>query len=506
MNTSYKISFADGFSLQINAEDEKAIPVVELLARTMMLEPGEAEFTLQVLTAEVEELFSIKGKKVFCRILPPANEDDTAFKAMQVSLVIAHLVQKRGGILVHGGLAVFQGQGVILAASGGTGKTTTSNRLPASWRSYSDDAVLIVRNTDNYYSGHPWPTWSRFYSDGPGGSWKAEYSVILKSLYFLLQSQEDTLEELNASQAAAMLIESVAESNVFFNRNMLPTDIHKNHLEQFSIVCSVTSILPAYRLHLSLTGNFWILLEKSLHRSLPVIIPPSAGNIHVKALDQFKKKSPGVVVYGTSMYPTLMPPGYIEVRPYDNDKPRRGDIVHFRSPATGRMFVHRVTAVRPEGIITRGDNNAQDDLELIPFPSVDGKVITVKDSKGSRHLRGGPAGMMDYAYARLLRMVKILTVRIYRSFISFHSLTGSLLRYAPKKSADLKYVFFGNPIHGQLKIMSDDICVGYYTRRCWHIAYPWRLWIDPVKLEAAVKKVEFETDQWAVKFIKQGEK
>jgi len=502
MTTSYKISFADGFSLQIVAGDSKVVPVVELLARAMMLKPGEAEYTLEVLTAKTEELFSIKGKKVFCRLLPPADANDDALKAMKVSLVIAHIMQKRGGILVHGGLAEFHGQGIILAASGGTGKTTASNRLPASWRSYSDDTVLIVPDMDHCYSGHPWPTWSRFFSNGPGGSWKTEYSVPLKSLYFLLQSQEDDLKELKANQAAAMLIESVVEANMLFNDSLSPVDIHKNHVEQFGIVCTMTNHLPAYRLHLSLTGNFWMLLEQSLQRSLPVILSPSAGNIQTES-DPFKSTSLGVVVHGTSMYPTLVPPGYIEVRPYGNEKPRRGDVVHFRSPATGTMTVHRVMAVRSDGIFTRGDNNDRDDQALIPLSSVDGKVVAVKDAKGSRHVSGGFSGMIDYFSARLFRKARTIAGRIYRSFFPFYPLTGSLHRLALQKNTDLKFVYFGNPVQGQIKIMSDDLCVGYYARSRWHIAYPWRLWIDSVKLEAAAKEVEGESDQWVVKFIKQ---
>jgi len=252
-------------------------------------------------------------------------------------------------------------------------------------------------------------------------------------------------------------------------------------------------------LRLGLNGQFWTLLEESLQRQVR-IISRSASETQEKALAWIKTASSGIVISGNSMYPTLAEPGYIDVQPYGNEKPRRGDVVHFCSPGTGTMVVHRVMKVRPNGLITQGDNNPQDDQEVIPLSAVDGKVIAVKDAKGSRRLRGGRVGMMDYAYARLHRMLKNNSGRIYRLLFPAHALTGCLHRLAPK-SANLKFVFFGNPVTGQLKIMSEDICVGYYDQRLWHINYPWRLWIDPVKIETAATQANLKKEQWIMNFI-----
>lgn len=500
MNLSYKLTLADGFGLQITAGDAKAIPVVELLARAMMLKPGKAEYILLVFTGKTEELFSMKGNKITCRIPTAFNQDDLVFKATQISLVIAHIVQKRGGILVHGGLAEFQGHGIILAAPGGTGKTTASNRLPSPWHSLSDDAVLIVRTADKRYWGHGWPTWSSFYSEGPGGSWNTEQGVPLKALYFLFQSQNNALEELNASQAAAMLIESVEQANMIFNRHIPPEGIREIHLEQFAIVCAATTCLPAHRLVLSLTGNFWTLIEESLERITTKIPSSSTGSARTGALAQIEKQSAGIVIFGNSMYPTLKEPGFVEVQPYNNAKPCRGDIIYFRSPATGAMVVHRVMAVQPDGLVTRGDNNAKDDPDFIPLSAVDGKVVAVKDAKGSRPLRRGMAGMMDYAYARMFIRFRIIAGRIYRLLFSANTLTGSLHRFTPQR-ANIKFVFFGNPMQGHLKILKDNVCVGYYHQSVWHIDYPWRLLVDPIKIEAAANRINLAKEQWIMKFI-----
>ena len=500
MFPSYKMTLADGFDLQITAGDVEALPIVEMLARVMALPPGKAEYELLVLTGRETELFSRTGNTITCRIPPPKNQDDLVTRAMQASLAIAHAVQKHGGVLVHGGLAEYEGQGIILAAPGGTGKTTASTRLPDPWRSLSDDAVLIVRDTEGNCYGHPWPTWSRFYQDGPGGVWNTCSGFPLKALYFLFQSPDDALEDLNANQVAAMLIESVEQANSVFSRNMPPAGMHDNHRAQFNLVGAVTDRLPAYRLRLGLTGDFWRLIEDSLKRQTPITIDSTdsclEGSGHGKAFAAEKIVSSGVVFSGNSMYPTLKEPGYLAVRPYDAENPRWGDVVYFRAPKSGTMVVHRIMALRPDGLVTRGDNNSQNDPDVVPLSAVKGKVISIRDAAGNnKPVRSGAAGMLDYAFARIFRRAKALAGRMYRLFFPSHSLTGCLRLFAPN-SADFKFVFFGQGFQGQLKILSSNVCVGHYSRGVWHIAYPWRLWVDPVQIELAAREVESAKEQW----------
>jgi SynChlorMet cassette protein ScmC len=500
MHPSYKLTLADGFSLQITAEDAEAGAVVELLAKAMRLEPGAAENVLRVVTGETETFYTAEAGGAVCRLQRPNSREDAAVRALQISLVIAHMAQKRGGILLHGGLAEFQGQGVILAATSGTGKTTASKRLPAPWRSLSDDAVLIVRKADHYYYGHPWPTWSLFFPGGPGGSWNAERGIPLKTLYFLFQSPEDALAPLNSTQASAMLMESAEQANAAFNRDKSAADLHQNHLEQFSIVCAVTSSLPAFRLSLSLNGRFWTLLEESLRRQAETLPLFSAGRGSGAAFDPVKPIATGVVIAGNSMAPTLAPPGYVEVRPYQNEKPRRGDVVHFFSTAHGTMVTHRVMEVRPEGLVTRGDNNLNNDPDFVPHSAVDGQVVAVRDVRGSRAVAGGAAGMRDFAFARLFNRVRIIAGRIDRRFSLERFLAAGLLRFFSKRK-DLKIVLFGHPSQSHLKVMADGIGVGYYERGGWRIVFPWRLRVDRAELEAAVRRMELRREQWMIQSL-----
>ena len=375
MYPSYKLTLADGFDLQITASDAAASKIVDLLAEAMMLEPGEAKHSLLVLTGQKSETFYMDGNTIVCGFPSPVDQEDIAVQAMQVGLAIAHETQKRGGILVHGGLAELHGQGVILAAPGGTGKTTASARLPAPWNSLCDDAALICRDANGKYYGHPWPTWSRFYFNGMGGAWNTGCAIPLKALCFLSQSPDDVLENLNPSQAAAMLIESVEQANRVFSRTLLPSDIHENHREQFSIVCELADRLPIHRLQLSLTGKFWNLIEMALEHSQSVEKVSRFEEDPVAEVSPEEKRDLSeFVLSGTSMYPTLKEPGFLEVHSYGQSKPRRGDVICFRTPGSGKMVIHRVMVVRPEGLITRGDNIPFDDPDVIPVSSVVGRV------------------------------------------------------------------------------------------------------------------------------------
>jgi len=481
MAQSYKLTLADGFFLQVVAGDKDALPIVEKLAKTMSLAPGRADYSIRILMGK-EERFSVNACEIACRFLPVKNKDDLITKVMQSSLAVAHAIQQRGGILIHGILVEFQGQGIILAGPGIAGKTTASMRLPFPWRSLSDDAVLIAPDGHGRYFAHPWPAWRRFYSDGPGGVWNISACVPLKGFYFLFQTPEDKLDRLSPGQATAMLIESAEQANRAFDRRRSPAETVENHRQQFSIVCSLAEKLPSYRLRLTLTGEFRKLIEESLISE--AVCSGEASSQKILFGKKAAMASHGIVFSGNSMYPTLKAPDYLEVVSYGNTKPRRGDVIYFRLPGNSTMAVHRVMSVKEKGVMTRGDNNPSDDRDLIPFSCVVGRVVAAKGAQKNRKVRGGRTGMLDYYYARVLRKFKGLAVRACRLLALPSSSTG-ILRFFKPKRLQFKIVAFGRVPAVRLKILVNNVSVGHYTGGGWHIAYPWRFWIDPEKIEAA---------------------
>jgi SynChlorMet cassette protein ScmC len=201
---------------------------------------------------------------VVCALRSFTHSDGLFIQLMQLSLIIARDVQSRGGVLIHGALAERDGIGVILAAPGGTGKTSASNRLPAPWRSLCDDTTLVVRDLQGNYWAHPWPTWSRFLDGGPGGTWDVQTAVPLKGIFFLSHAVEDLVEFVGPGHAVSLLVECVKQASMFMAPGLSQEETRALHLEWFNNLCALAQVVPTHVLHISLTGAFWQEIEQML--------------------------------------------------------------------------------------------------------------------------------------------------------------------------------------------------------------------------------------------------
>jgi len=190
---------------------------------------------------------------------------------MHLSLLIVRDAQTRGGMLLHGALAERESAGIILAAGGGTGKTTASGRLPFPWRSLCDDMTLVVRDSQGKYWAHPWPTWSRFMWGGPGGSWDVQHAVPLKGIFFLDRAEEDRVEPVGQGEAVSLLVGYAQEASVLMTRRLGREEKRSVHLEWFANICDLVQVIPTYLLHLSFTGAFWQEIEQTLQLGAPLI-------------------------------------------------------------------------------------------------------------------------------------------------------------------------------------------------------------------------------------------
>ena len=277
---SYDLLLADGSHWEITAGDEEAASIVSQLGCAMQL---------RVTTGAIES----SGYGNLCRLLvkvdahtsvvdchvPVVSENDGVFvcilspcdhwggpyvNLVRLSIVFAREAQARGGVLIHGALAERDGIGVILAAPGGTGKTTASNRLPTPWSSLCDDTTLVVRDLQGKYWAHPWPTWSRFLDGGPGGTWDVQSAVPVKGIFFLAQAVEDRVERLGPGHAVSLLVECVRQTSAFMAPGLLKEELRALHLERFNNLYDLVRVVPVHVLHTSLTGTFWQEIEQAL--------------------------------------------------------------------------------------------------------------------------------------------------------------------------------------------------------------------------------------------------
>ncbi len=270
------IKLADGSTWGITAGDEQAAFIVSHLVKAMQLgrihEPArrlivrtdnhsatpamsDGVFDWTILPSESEDT-------VVCLIGPANNGNALALQLKRLSLTICLQAQNHRGVLLHGALAEWKGNGIILAGPWGIGKTTASQRLESPWRSLCDDLTLVVRDKQGTYWAHPWPTWSRFVSGGPGGAWDVQHAVPLKSIFFLVQAHAELVESVGEGQAACLLVESAEQAWWELYRSIREDERRTFRVQRFTSICTMAQIVPTYLLHLSLTGSFWQEIEK----------------------------------------------------------------------------------------------------------------------------------------------------------------------------------------------------------------------------------------------------
>lgn len=279
----YSLVLADGTFWKIGGLDAEAAVLVAQLALAMRLHPlQEDAVPLHSgppcrLLVKVDAhspiadcyvpLASERNGDVVCILSPCADWGGPFVNLTRLSLVIAREAQARGGLLLHGALAEHKGRGMILAAPGGTGKTTASNRLSAPWCSHCDDTTLVVQDSNGRFWAHPWPTWSRFLNDGAGGAWPVEDALPLQAIFVLHQAVMDQAERVGAGRAIALLLECAGQATQFMPLGLKKAALRGLYGERFDNLAALTRKTPVALLHLSLTGSFWQEMTRMLAES-----------------------------------------------------------------------------------------------------------------------------------------------------------------------------------------------------------------------------------------------
>jgi hypothetical protein len=108
--------------------------------------------------------------------------------------------------------------------------------------------------------------------------------------------------------------------------------------------------------------------------------------------------------HGNSMLSIFRPGDYLIIEPASIAAIRPGDVVVFQGlDRAGEPddVVHRVIAVTPDGLVTRGDNNPQVDDALVTQDNLLGRVTHVEREGRARPVPGGRRGLLR---ARTLRV------------------------------------------------------------------------------------------------------
>ena len=493
------LNLADGSRWNIHAGDAQALQIVSRLGEVMQLpRGGNTGPTLWVTVNNADS-----GKKPIsgdpavtvppdvrpplrtCVLSPPTDHDMLTIQMMRLSLEIVRDAQSRGGLLLHGALAENGHTGVILTGPGQVGKTTASRRLPPPWHSLCDDATLIVNDRKGDYHAHPWPTWSRLYSSGPGGKWDVQRAVPLQAIFFLAQSLDNRVSHINTGPAIAMLMESVQQVSRPMTRKLKEPEVHTLYREQLAAASRVVRVVPIYMLHINLNGNFWKEIERVTSDMVkrPAHIPQHP--VFTTAGPEFEKSpDPGhwkqrVMYTGPSMNPTCREPDLLEIIPYGDRPVKRGDIICFRPPGTSHSVVHRVIRITSGGIRTRGDNNTENDPYLVQLSDINGKVVSAWRGRNSRRIAGGWRGSFVQYGVRLRRFIRKMIAKVLKRLYYRLAKTG-IFRRLMLPGFRPHVVAFQTKHQTYFKLMMGRRVVGRCSRRqgTWRIRFPFHLFVD----------------------------
>ena len=495
----YLLKLADGTRYVICASDPAAKRVIQAFAAAAQLPQTEcltAERAVLVATCpEMTMDFPVRyvtDSLLVCQLPHPSDADQLVAAMALLSEAIAHDVQTRGGVLLHGALAVWplggMPRGVVFAAPGGLGKSTASRRLPPPWRALCDDITLVVRDHAGHYYAHPTPTWSRFYSFGGavGGTWEMQTCVPLDAIFFLSQASEDRVEPVESpSCVISLLAESAEQAFRLLAWGSPPDKQQALNRERLAVVEALAQAIPAWRLHISLEGAFWEHVERvlaELARVRDVAPQPCA----TKSIALHPHRAAGedvlyVIYTGASMNPTLADSDVLEVQPYRGRAPRHGDIIYFIPPGAERGIVHRVTAVTPQGIRTRGDNSRADDIDLVQPAHIVGKVIAAHRGARRRTIPDGRWGDIHRVLARVYNWFWHLGTRSLRTL---YRRVGRTVAGLLSTRLPLRVVRFAARYRVYDKLFLGKRLIGQYDRRArrWIIRFPYRLLVDETRL------------------------
>lgn len=186
---------------------------------------------------------------------------------------------------------------------------------------------------------------------------------------------------------------------------------------------------------------------------------------------------------GPSMYPTLRDGDGLEVTPYIEREVRVGDIVVFPHPHRAGDVVHRVVALMPEGVKTRGDNNSHVDSYVTSYEALQGRVALRKRGDRSHPVWGGKAGYLLHRACLLRRLLHEYALRFLRPIYLRIADTGFFYGWRVPFLKTRTVTFHGE-MGTEIQLLMGKCIIARRVpgEEAWTIAFPFRLFIDPRRL------------------------
>lgn len=201
---------------------------------------------------------------VICE-LGHAQDHETEIVRMWLALSpVYNRVLELGGLPFHAALVGKDGNGILLAAAGGIGKSTCCRRIPYPWKALCDDTTLVAMDTESMYRAHPFPTWSNYLWKRSEETWDVQKHLPLSAIFFLEQAATDEAIPVGKGQASVLITESATQICQTGWRNLAHD--HEREIKEalFQNACTLATRIPVFRLRVSMHGQFWEKTERAL--------------------------------------------------------------------------------------------------------------------------------------------------------------------------------------------------------------------------------------------------
>ena len=182
---------------------------------------------------------------------------------------------------------------------------------------------------------------------------------------------------------------------------------------------------------------------------------------------------------GPSMNPTLKAGDGLGVVPYGNNPIDTGDVVVFRHPEEKYKIVHRVVAVDPQGLITRGDNNNGLDPWVLRPEEIIGRVVSAGRNTKIRKIHGGTRGRMLASVLWAIKNINMTVSKILHPAYHLLARSGLFLKLVPLLPK-MRILSFNQPEGNELQLFMGNYMIGRYLpgNDQWRIMRPFRLFVD----------------------------
>lgn len=198
-------------------------------------------------------------------------------------------------------------------------------------------------------------------------------------------------------------------------------------------------------------------------------------------MEDFKSRYSTAI--GPSMYPTLKPGDGIELVAYrDTAEIRVGDIIIYPHPERPTDVVHRIIALKAQGVITRGDNNDRIDPYTVLYGDIVGKVVAAKRKDRLVRIRGGKTGFMIHRLMLFRKSFLLCALAPLR--VLSHILARSKLLNIFHSFLKIKVIRITRSDHSKSILMVGKKAVGSQMAGSgeWQIRFPYKFFINRERL------------------------